>query len=364
MTLSIISILVLFSVIILVHETGHFLTARRVGIRVEKFSLGFGPRIFSVKRGDTVYQLSLLPFGGFVKLAGEEEVGEKEVYEEWEYMGKSPGHRSQVIVAGSLGNLILAFLLLIPVFMIGVPGYDGTKIGSFVEGLPAETSGLKVGDEVLEVNGITCKEWFDVLINIRKATDSSHTTPVELTVKRGTEIIKVKVMPALYRGGGGLSNSKPMYILGISPMEKIEKYGPGKAVIRASKEFSRMIQSIFIAIKMLITKQASPKQLSGPVGIAKWGAEIARSGISRFLYYIAFISINLGVINLVPFPVLDGGHLFGLLCEKVIGRRPSKKVLEWSGYIGFILIIGLALYVTYNDILRVLEEVVASRKGG
>ena len=362
MILSILAVLILFSVIILVHETGHFLAARRVGIRVEKFSLGFGLKVFAVKRGDTIYQLSLLPFGVYVKLAGEEDREEKETYEEWEYMGKRPGHRSKVIVAGSIGNLVLAFLLLIPVFIIGVPGYDGTKIGSFVKGFPAETSGLKVGDEVLEVNGVVCKEWFDVLIYIRKAIDSSPAIPVELTVRRGNEIMKVKVMPAPYKEE--VPGGKPLYILGIAPMEKVERYGFGAAVVRASVEFKNIFRSIFIAIKMLLTKQASPKQLSGPIGIAKWGAEIARAGISRFLYYIAFISINLGIVNLLPFPVLDGGHLFGLAGERIIGRRPSKKMLEWSGYIGFILIICLALYVTYNDILRVLGEMVAGRKGG
>ncbi|MCX8081896.1 MAG: RIP metalloprotease RseP [bacterium] len=364
MIISAISILVLFSVIILVHEAGHFLVAKKVGIRVEKFSLGFGPRIFSVKRGDTVYQLSLLPFGGFVKLAGEEDSFNKEVYEKWEYMGKSPGHRSQVIVAGSFFNLVLAFLLLIPVFIIGVPGYDGTKIGSFVEGMPAETSGLKVGDEILKVNGIECKEWFDVLVNIRKTIDTSDTspaTPVELTIKRNNEIMEIKVMPALYKEGSSISTGKPMYILGISPMEKTERYGPGEAVIRASKEFLKMLHSIFIAIKMLITRQASPKQLSGPVGIAKWGAEVAKGGIGRFLYFIAFISINLGIVNMMPFPLLDGGHLAGLAGERIMRRRPSKKFLEWSGYIGLILIICLALYVTYNDILRVLEEAVGKK---
>ncbi|MDD3726588.1 MAG: site-2 protease family protein [Candidatus Ratteibacteria bacterium] len=362
--MSAIAVLILFSVIILVHEAGHFLAAKRVGIRVEKFSLGFGPKIFSVKRGDTVYQVSLLLFGGFVKLAGEEDSYEKEVYEEWEYMGKSPGHRSQVIVAGSIGNLLLAFLLLIPVFMMGVPGYDGTKIGGLVEGLPAETSGLMVGDEVVKVNGRPCNEWFDVLVSIRKAIDTSHTTPVELTVRRGQELLTFKIMPGLYKQEEGDIKGAPSYILGISPMEKIERYGPCRAFVRASIEFKDMVRSIFIALKMLVTKEASPRQLSGPIGIAQWGADIARRGLSRFLYYIAFISVNLGLVNMMPFPMLDGGHLVGLVGEKVTGRRPSKKILEWSGYIGFILIIGLALYVTYNDILRVLKEMAIKKKGG
>jgi len=361
MIFSVISILILFSVIILVHETGHFLAARRVGIRVEKFSLGFGPRIFSVKRGDTEYQLSLLPFGGFVKLAGGEEGEEKESYENWEYMGKSPGHRSQVIVAGSIGNLVLAFLLLIPVFMMGMPGYDGTKIGALVEGFSAETTGLEIGDEILEVNGTPCKEWMDVLLNIRRAIEVSHTDPVELVVRRDNEIINVKAMPSLYQGD---EDGAGVYILGITPKEKTERYGIGQAVVRSAKEFYKMLYSIFLSIKMLITKQVSPKNLAGPIGIAQWGADIARSGLSRFLYYVAFISVNLGVVNLLPFPVLDGGHLAGLLGERIIRRKPSKKFLEWSAYVGFMLIIGLALYVTYNDILRVMTEIATKRRGG
>lgn len=359
MILSIFSVLILFSIIILVHEAGHFLAAKRVGIRVEKFSLGFGPRLFSRKKGDTVYQVCLLPFGGFVKMAGEEIEGEeKEKDEEWEYMGKSPGHRSQVVAAGSVNNLILGLVLLIPVFMIGVPGYEGTKIGSFVEGLPAAESGLMVGDEILEVNGTACKEWFDVLMSIRGAIEREAKQPVNLTVKRNGDVLTFNVLPAFFSDAEAPNAGKPVYILGISPMEKTEKYSFPGAVVKAGKEFRKMLYGIYVALKMLITRQVSAKQLSGPIGIAHWGAEIVHYGLGRFLYFMAFISVNLGVINLMPFPILDGGHLFGLAVERVSRRRPSRRTLEWTGYVGFILIIGLALYVTYNDILRIIENLI------
>ncbi len=359
MILSIVSVIMLFSIIILVHEAGHFLAAKRVGIRVEKFSLGFGPKLFSRKKGDTVYQVCLLPFGGFVKMSGDEYEGEeREKFEEWEYMGKSPGHRSQVVAAGSINNLVLGFLLLIPVFMIGVPGYDGTKIGSFVEGLPAAESGLNIGDRIIEVNGAECKEWFDVLMNIKGAIERDEKQPVNLKVERNGQMLEVGVMPGLLPDAEAEKGGKPVYILGISPMEKMEKFSPPGAVVKAGKEFRKMLYGIYVALKMLITKQVSAKQLSGPIGIAQWGGEIVHYGLGRFLYFMAFISVNLGIINLMPFPILDGGHIFGLAVEKISRRRPSRKTLEWTGYVGFILIIGLALYVTYNDVLRIVEDLI------
>ncbi len=361
MILSIISVIALFSIIILIHEAGHFFAAKRVGIRVEKFSLGFGPKLFSVKKGDTLYQVCLLPFGGFVKMAGDEYESDKNNFEEWEYMGKSPGHRSQVLVAGSLNNLLLAFVLLIPVFMIGVPGYDGTKIGSFVEGLPAETSGLMVGDEVLEVNGVKCSEWFNVLMNIRGSIEEDAKKPVSLKVKRDGEILTFSVMPGFFADQEAAEREKPVYILGISPMDKNERYSLPGAIVRAGKEFRKMIYGIFLALKMLFTRQVSASQLAGPVGIATWGAELAHHGIGRFLYFVAFISVNLGIVNLMPVPVFDGGHLLGLAGERVLRRRPSKKVLEWTGYVGFFLIIGLALFVTYNDVMRLVENMVKNK---
>ena len=355
MLISIVSVFVLFSIIILVHELGHFLVAKKVGIKIDTFSLGFGPKIFSWKKGETVYQVCLLPFGGFVKMAGEE-YGDKEEFEQWEYMGKAPGLRARVLAAGSLNNLLFGFLLLIPVFMLGVPGYDGTKIGSFLKGMPAEKSGLKAGDEIVEVNGKRCGEWFDVLINIRKSTSEYKGQTVEIKVKRDGEFLTFKIKPASHEVTGLSGKKEISYIVGIMPKEKNEKYSFFRAIPRAMSEFKKMIYGVFLAFKLLFTKQVSFKGLSGPVGIAQWSAKIVHSGISRFLYFMCFISVNLGIINLLPFPVLDGGHLFGVLVERIVRKKPRRIVLEIIQYIGAALLITLALYVTYNDILKILQE--------
>ncbi|HDD64555.1 MAG TPA: RIP metalloprotease RseP [Firmicutes bacterium] len=352
MLISIISIIFLFSIIIFIHEFGHFWVAKKVGVRVEKFSIGFGPKLFSFKKGETTYQICLLPFGGFVKLAGEENT-KKDKFEEWEYMGKSPLDRSKIIVSGSLHNLLFGFFILIFVYMLGIDGYDGTKIGSLLKGFPAEKSGLKVDDEVIRVNGERVREWYQVILNIRKSVSKDREKEIELEVKRNGKILKFKIKPAPYKEEG---MEKPVYIIGIGPKIIIEKYSFPHAFLRASREFYKLIYSVFLSIKLLITKQVSPKFIAGPVGIAKWTAEIAHRGFTKFLYYLSFISINIGIINLFPFPVFDGGHLLGLMGEGILRRRPSRKMLEICQYIGIILLISLALYITYNDILRILGE--------
>jgi len=357
MIISTLAVILLFSIIIFVHEAGHFLLAKKAGIKVEVFSLGFGPKLFSWKKGETVYQICLIPFGGFVKMAGEE-YEDKEKFEEWEYMGKPAGVRSRVIVGGSLNNLVLGFLLLIPAFMLGLPGYDGTKIGGFVKGMPAEKAGIKIGDEIIEVNGKKCRMWFDVLTNIKKITKENPEGDIVLKVRRDGKILNFKVKPAPYVSSSPSGEKEKVYIIGILPKEKQEKYPFFKAVARTGKEFYKMCYGVFVAFKMLIKRQVSIKLLSGPVGIAKWGAEIVHYGIARYIYFIAFISINLGIINLFPIPVFDGGHLVGLFFERLTGIRPKKKFLEIVQYVGALLLISLAIYVTYNDILRVLHSLV------
>jgi len=358
MLINIVSILALFSIVILVHEFGHFWVAKRSGIRVETFSLGFGPKIFSWRRGETVYQVCFLLFGGFVKMSGEDYDDKKE-FDPREYMGKPPGIRALVVASGAIHNLLLGFLLLIPAFMIGVIDYDGTRIGSFVKEMPAERAGIRVGDEIVSINGMPCRSWlgwFDVTQNIKAATAADRKAPIVVVVKRGPEIRSFTVVPRPLEVTNLSGKKETAFVIGILPTEMVARYGPAGAVRRASVEFVRINYGIYVAFKMLFTRQISAKLLSGPVGIAKWGAEIAHLGIAEFMRYLALISINLGIVNLFPIPFLDGGHLVGLLGERVTRIRPKKRLLEIVQYVGVIALLMLAFYVTYNDIIRILEE--------
>ncbi|MCM8759662.1 MAG: RIP metalloprotease RseP [Candidatus Omnitrophica bacterium] len=351
--MSIIAILIVFGVVILIHEYGHFWVAKKLGVRVEKFSFGFGPKLFSWKKGDTEYLISLVPFGGYVKMAGEDMT---EVKSPDEYAALAPGKRALIVASGPLHNIFIAYIFLVPALMLGISRYDGTVIGSIQAGLPAERAGLKVGDRVLSVNGIPCKEWFDVVKNITEQANMFPEKPIVVEVQRESEILKIPVIAKLMEKEKSMFKGKKRYIIGISPKEIIVSYSFPEAIFEAGKEYIRLFRVIFISFKLLFTKQVSFQEISGPVGISKMTIEIIKAGIASFLFFIAFININLGLVNLFPFFVLDGGHLVGLLGEKIINKRPSKKILEIGQLAGMTILLILIVLVTYNDIIRILTE--------
>ncbi|MCM8767515.1 MAG: RIP metalloprotease RseP [Candidatus Omnitrophica bacterium] len=350
---SVIALIILFSVLITIHEFGHFIIAKRNGVKVEKFSIGFGPKIFEKKKGDTTYTISLILFGGYVKLAGEEI--DKEEFEEWEYMGKSPGIRSKILFAGSFNNLIFGFILLIPVFLIGTISYEGTKIGEFVKNFPAEKSGLKIEDEILEVNGVKCKTWLDVTLNIKEFTKKNKDIPVNLKVKRDNQILVFNIKPAPYEIE--IKGEKQVeYIIGILPKEKLEKYPFHLAIIKSFKEFYNICSTTIFGLKLLFQRKLSIKHFTGPVGISEIAVAAWKVGLVSYLQFMAILSINLGIINLIPYPVLDGGHIFGLLIERIRRKRPSKKMLQIIQNIGAVSLILFAVYITYQDLGRIFEK--------
>ncbi|MCM8818012.1 MAG: RIP metalloprotease RseP [Candidatus Omnitrophica bacterium] len=350
---SIIALIILFSVLITIHEFGHFIVAKRNGVKVEKFSIGFGPKIFEKKKGDTTYIVSIILFGGYVKLAGEEI--DKEEFEEWEYMGKSPGIRSKILFAGSLNNLIFGFILLIPVFLIGTISYEGTKIGEFIKNFPAEKSGLKIGDEILEVNGEKCKTWLDVTLKIKDFTKKNRNVPVNIKVKRGNEILVFNIKPAPYQIE--IKGKKQVeYIVGILPKEKLEKYPLHLAIVKSFKEFYNICSTTILGLKLLFQRKLSIKHFTGPVGISEIAVTVWKVGLVSYLQFMAILSINLGIINLIPYPVLDGGHIFGLLIEKIRKKRPSQKILQIIQNIGAVSLILFAVYITFQDIGRIFER--------
>ncbi|MCL5674237.1 MAG: RIP metalloprotease RseP [Candidatus Omnitrophica bacterium] len=350
--MAILGILIVFSIVIFVHEFGHFWTAKKLGINVERFSFGFGPAIFSWKRGETEYAICPILFGGYVKLAGEEGVSKGTPDE---YSSKPPGYRALVLFSGAFNNLVVGYLFIIPALIFGIVTYNGTKIGGLIKGYPAEKAGLKSGDRIISIDGKKTTQWLDILLFVTKESNKYPGKPLDIQVKRNNGIKTFYIKPYFYKTGKSILRGEKRYIIGILPQEKTVKYNFFKAIPKAFYYYVDMLKKIVISLQLLITGQVGINELSGPVGIAKLSGEAISLGFATFCYFLAFININLGVFNLLPYPVLDGGHIAGVLGEKILRRKPNKKFLEIINTVAAISIIMFALYITYFDILRIIK---------
>ena len=423
--------------LIFIHELGHFLVAKANGIRVERFSLGFGPHI-GVKIGETEYCLSLLPLGGYVKMSGQEDFEEGEIVpldDPRAFSSKPLWARIQVVLAGPAMNLILPFLLMPLVFMVGrqEPKYlrqSPTLIGVQAD-TPAAKADFKIGDLILQVDGEQVASWDRVLKNIAKPSGSE----IKFKIKRGAEELEKTVQLEAAEGGGAFIGIEPIFFFDMDPVvggfqpgspaqaagmqvgdrvlavngedvadwpamaEKVnasqgkeilvkvsrqdqEKelkavplynaelkkyvigvakgsnpanyqkltYGFGEAFQRGVRENLMLFGLTFKVLKDLVTLKASYKDLGGPVRIAQISAKAAEQGLGNFLYLLAFLSIQLGVLNLLPIPVLDGGHLLFMAYEGIAGRALSMKKRLVAQQVGMFLLLTLMVVVTVNDI--------------
>ncbi len=429
---TIISFVIVLGVLIFIHELGHFAVAKFVGVRVEKFSLGFGPKLFGFTRGETEYRVSLLPLGGFVKMTGEsvdEEVSEAD--KEKSFTHKPISSRAAIVVAGPIMNLLLAFVLLPLIYIIGisVPAYldSPARIGYVTSDEAASKAGLRKGDLVEFVNGDRIKKWED-LITI---TALSPGRELDVKYRRGGVIFETTITPEPSRSGAGIGgffppmlprvaavsrgypageagikdgdlilsidgvpithwaeleamvskSEKPrvfvvdreggrveieitpqfneergVYLIGVSRAEEMvqKRYGFFKSIGQGFKSGFDMTVKLFEIIKGLVVGKYSLKTLGGPIMIAQVAVQAAESGIVELIGLMAFLSLQLGIINLFPLPVLDGGHLVFFGIEFIRGRPLSDKVIGVTQQIGIALLITLMVLVTYNDIFRLI----------
>ncbi|MGB2600357.1 MAG: RIP metalloprotease RseP [Candidatus Omnitrophota bacterium] len=348
--MTVILVIVIFSILILVHEAGHLVAAKKCGIRVEAFSLGFGKRLCGIEIGGTDYRISVLPFGGYVKMAGEDP--NEVTGQEDELHSKPPGRRFWVMVAGSLTNYIFAFLLFSVIFMIGVPSLSN-EIGQILKDYPAEKAGIKVGDTVLSINGRKTMYWDDIVSAIKKGSAGDGVLEVE--IERDEKVLVVDVKPSIYQVTNifGQKISRPM--LGIAPKNKIlpVSYDPVRAVYHGGKRLLVLTGMTYKGLWLLLTGGLPVKQsVTGPIGIMHLIGQAAHLGIVPLLIITAHVSMALAVFNLLPFPVLDGGHVIFLGLEKLRGRPLSPKVQENITNVAFILLMSLILFVTWQDLLK------------
>ena len=341
---SLLSFIVVIGVCVVVHEYGHYITARLLGVQVHEFAFGMGPVIYKRKGKYALWSVRAFPVGGFVRLAGMDEENEGEMVEPGRaFYDKAPWRRFLILVNGSMANVLLA-LLLTAFFLTGhgVVNLGATVVGEIMEGYPAESAGILPGDSILKVNDAEVAAWAPMSEAIRKEALKG---PVHFSVGRGDEILSItaEILP---------DKSQGIPLFGIRPAMK--KY-PLKEAFSSS-----LSHTINMSIDMLrgIARWIAGTEkvdVTGPVGIASMAGDAARRGLWTFLSFLALINLNLGLINLLPFPALDGGRLIFTAGEMVVRRRLPPKVENYIHMTGFFLLIALILYITWQDVVRLFE---------
>ncbi len=343
---------VAIGVLITFHEFGHFLVAKSLGIGVQKFSIGFGPTIIGKKVGETEYVLSWVPLGGFVKMVGEQQGDVVDPAErERSFLARPPSHRLAVTFAGPFFNLILACLLFGAVFYVkGEPLKSdpaSTKVGGLNPGMPADEAGLKIGDEVIAIDAHPVHGWAQMAERIQ-ATDGQ---PFVLTARRGGEALDFRIQARPFDGEDEAGKPKKLFFVGIenAPTE-YRQLGLAGAALAGLEETARYTIAIPAMLGSIVTGHVSMHDVAGPLGIVKMAGQQLKQGITPYIRLIAILSVNLGVFNLLPIPILDGGNLVLFLVEWVRRRPLSARRLEVIQQVGFYLLIGLMVIVVANDI--------------
>jgi regulator of sigma E protease len=426
---SILAFLLVLGVLIFVHELGHFLAARRLGVRVLTFSLGFGPKLVNIKRGDTEYCVSAIPLGGYVKMAGENPDDSRSGRSD-EFLSRTKWERFQILIAGAAMNILLAVVVMAVVVYQGaeVPLYEDQPpvVGAVMPGSPADAVGIRPGERILAVGGRTVETWQNLMIEVMQRPDREallvlvrdgqtleltvrttaegrfevgdigvlpHSSPIVLSVNPGSPAERAGLQPGdvvLAVGGASIAHrvqlievisrsagqeleltvlrdSREVRLRGVpeqegdramlgfaitEPTRLIEPgmFGAIALSVERNYEWSGLI---FRAVGGLITGETSVRQLQGPVGIGVLAGESAQQGVVALLALMAIISLNLGILNLLPIPVLDGGHILIMALEGIARRDFSMQVKEKMLVAGFLALMVLMVTVIYNDLTRI-----------
>ena len=362
--MTIIIFILILGVLVFVHELGHFLVAKKAGIKVDEFSIGFPPRLLSKKIGETLYSVNIVPLGGYVKIYGENPDDESTTGPDSRrsFVNKNRGVQALVLSAGIASNIIFAWLLISIGLMIGLPTpVDSTNsanisnahvvVADVVTKSPASKADIRLGDSILSLQSGT-----DKTVEVLNSDDvgqfvSSHGgKEITVTLLRGTETLETKVTPS-----DNIIQNKPaigisMATVGILKYSFLGSFLESvKITWNLTKLIAEGIGSFFYNV---FTFKADISQVSGPVGIAGMVGEAQRLGLVYLLTFTALISLNLAIINIVPFPALDGGRLLFVAIEAIIRRRINPKIQNWVNGVGFAILILLMIVVTYNDIVK------------
>ncbi|HCC46775.1 MAG TPA: RIP metalloprotease RseP [Elusimicrobia bacterium] len=350
MILSIIAVLFTFGLVIFLHEFGHFIVCRLTGIRVEAFSFGFGPELYGRTSGPTRYSIRAIPLGGYVKPAGEsidEVSGAPD-----EYFAKPWYARFAVVLAGPVMNYLLAFVLFSGVILlVGEPRPSTAPvIGDLSQGYPADLAGLKAGDRILKVDGTPVADWPAMAAIIYGKLEKNIT----LTYERagGEATVKLKTRKAPDGGGRG--------VIGISPGVEYASVPVLKGLAMGAHQCWYWTNFTVQTLKSNIVKREKP-DLAGPIGIVNIVSKAAHTGVADFFFLIGLISVAVGFFNLLPIPLLDGGWMILYLFEGISRRKLTGDIMKYVNGAGMVMLLGILLFATYNDIMRIVTSRAAKK---
>ena len=342
--------LLVFSFLIFFHELGHFLAARYFGVHVEVFSIGFGKRVLTKQIGETEWSLSAIPLGGYVRMKGQNDAHpEFKNSDNDSYTSKTPFQRIIISLAGPFANFLLAFLLYFSISLMGVPTPLST-IGSVTENSPASLAGVKVGDTIVNIDGTPIQFWSEIGKNIQN-DNREH----RITILRENNYIDLLIAPKLLTSKDKFGEEKRRYLLGISldiNATKKVSYSLPEGITFASHQTEKASLYIVESLKRLITGLIPAENLGGVIGIVDTTSKVTQMGFVAVLMFAALISVNLGVINLLPIPALDGGHVMFQLYELIAKKPASESVMIKLTLLGWSILLSLMLLGFYNDINR------------
>lgn len=337
--LTILAAIFVFGVLVTVHEFGHFITAKMTGMRVDEFAIGFGPKIYQQKDGDTLYSLRAIPLGGYNKIAG---MDPDDPAEPGSFKSKSIPARMLVILAGALMNFLLPVLLFTGIFFVqgSERVLNEPVLGNVMVGMAADKAGLRAGDKILTINGQPVQNWQAIVTTLR----INGTKEVTLTAESNGAVKQYTMQPVY-------DEEAKRPLIGITPKFERIKMGFAESVKEGFNYTKYIIFAMVDGLTKIITGKA-PAEVSGPLGVAQMAGQVAEKGLLPLMNFVAFLSINLGVINLLPLPALDGGHFVLLLLEGLRGKPLGSKAMNNIQMVGVALILALTVFSTFKDITR------------
>ena len=351
--MGIVTALLVLSVLIFFHELGHFLAARFFGVQVDVFSIGFGKKLWSKQIGKTQWSLSAIPLGGYVKMKGQDDSDPSNIsHDDDSYNTKKPWQRIVILLAGPFANFLMAFMLYLAISYLGVPKLL-SYVGSVGKETPAFQAGVQVNDQIVQINGQSTHHWE----NIGKIINASQ-GDIALVVERNGTLLDLTLHPKVIEDQNVFGEPMSRRIIGISPLNKQETvhYGLIEGFGYAWEETKKSSLLIFQSVQKLITGAVSTDKLGGIITIVDVTAQASSAGILALFFFTALISVNLGVLNLLPIPALDGGHIMFNLYEMLTGKPANEKVMMYLTMLGWGMLLALMLLGLYNDINRLIGE--------